>query len=597
MILGSERLFVATVRVLNGAVPPAFFVRLMGPNGAAELDAWLSKRSLSPAAITSAAWKLFLLLTGAMVVAGAAAFALGGSRGLLCALGPCLILPILAAGLFAATPASLSRAEDKLILRDTPTVIGSISISMQLEPSIERGVIFAATNSDGALSEKLREVVWRTLTRRSDSVINELHRFISSLSERNDSLRQALQLILSATRERTKEGMDRLLDKANAVVIAGVKDSVDRYVASLATPAMVLFSLGILLPVMLVSMVPLLSMGTSFSSSSERIGLTGGSLPTTYLALLLVGVFPVATLAYARSLLARNPVQSFQELSLRLDAGTAATLVAWVGAVSLAVPLDFGPADPYVLLASIALPPSMLLQFKLRGRHRRAWEERNSSSDLIAALYQLGNRMRAGAGFDTALEETAASRRNSKFSEVVRAAVYRSKIRRNSVQTALREELSRTGADPLVVGAYGVVAECSTRNPSGAGQVALNLAQYLTDLRSCESKIEDKLKGLVDMMRSTSTVFAPIVLGITSSLVGLMSQFAVSSPTILSDTILLTGAYILELTAIVSFFAAFLQGGRDWSMVGYEVGKRAPLALAIFITTSVLCQMGMARLL
>ena len=86
--------------------------------------------------------------------------------------------------------------------------------------------------------------------------------FASTLGEENENLRQSIHLFISATHESTREGMDRLLDKANALVIDGVKDRVERYVASLALPTMVFFAFGILLPVMMFSLVPLLTLGS-----------------------------------------------------------------------------------------------------------------------------------------------------------------------------------------------------------------------------------------------------------------------------------------------------------------------------------------------
>jgi ABC-type polysaccharide transport system permease subunit len=139
--------------------------------------------------------------------------------------------------------------------------------------------------------------------------------------------------------------------------------------------------------------------------------------------------------------------------------------------------------------------------------------------------------------------------------------------------------------------------ECSEKNPKGAGQVAMNLAQYLSDLNSCEIKIEERLKSLVDMMQSTSMVFAPIVLGITSSLIGLISEFGNSSSELITQTVLMVGIYVVELVAVISYFTVFLLGHKTWKEVGYEFGRRAPVGLAIFISVSIFCQIGLTLLL
>ena len=71
-----------------------------------------------------------------------------------------------------------------------------------------------------------------------------------------------------------------LLDKANSLVIEGVKDRVERYVASLSLPTMVFFAFGILLPVMMFSLVPLLTLGSVSSvGTAARTGPINGPEP------------------------------------------------------------------------------------------------------------------------------------------------------------------------------------------------------------------------------------------------------------------------------------------------------------------------------
>lgn len=162
------------------------------------------------------------------------------------------------------------------MVRESPAVIGAMTMSMQIQPSMENGLLFAIQHNDGALSMRLKEILWKPLSRSCTSLTSSFLDFSASLSEENESLRQSLHLIMSSTCERTKEGVDRLLDKANMVILSGIRDSVDKYVASLSAPTMVLFALGVLLPVMLFSLVPLISVGASFNISEtgmeERTG-------------------------------------------------------------------------------------------------------------------------------------------------------------------------------------------------------------------------------------------------------------------------------------------------------------------------------------
>ena len=122
-----------------------------------------------------------------------------------------------------------------------------------------------------------------------------------------------------------------------------------------------------------------------------------------------------------------------------------------------------------------------------------------------------------------AFEEAANSMEGSRFSEYARNVVQLSRVSRDDITDLVcRPDLIGVRS-PILEAAMNSVANSSRKDPQAAGKVALNLAQSINGLRKGEARIEERLRGVIDMMRSTSTIFAPLVLGITSSL------FAVSS--------------------------------------------------------------------
>lgn len=484
------------------------------------------------------------------------------------------------------------------MVRESPAVIGAMTMSMQIQPSMENGLLFAIQHNDGALSMRLKEVLWKPLSRSSTSLTSSFLDFSASLSEENESLRQSLHLIMSSTCERTKEGVDRLLDKANMVILSGIRDSVDKYVASLSAPTMVLFALGVLLPVMLFSLVPLISVGASFNISETGMEEgTGSKVPMSMLGLLLLIVFPISSFIHARSIIARSPLQICKENDITIDRNGITFLFIWISIIVIVLLVDLGEYFSYFMLFALVLPPSTFLCILLRKNHIAQRKKVERERDYVRAIFQIGSRMASGSSFEAALEDTSRSKAGSKFSEIIDSVLYKAMMSRSNLRELLMDELDSQGTSSILCGAFRTIVECSEKNPKGAGQVAMNLAQYLSDLNSCEIKIEERLKSLVDMMQSTSMVFAPIVLGITSSLIGLISEFGNSSSELITQTVLMVGIYVVELVAVISYFTVFLLGHKTWKEVGYEFGRRAPVGLAIFISVSIFCQIGLTRLL
>lgn len=476
------------------------------------------------------------------------------------------------------------------MLGESPAIIGSMTMSMQVRPSLEQAVAFASENDEGVLPRRLREALWATVTRTKGSLIEAINDLSSSLSSSNDSLKQSLHLVVSATCERTKVGLDRLLDKANEVALGGVRNAVDSYIASLSLPSMVLFSLGTLLPIMLFSVLPLLSIGSSLGADGSS-----PSIPFPYLAFLLLVVIPLASLAYAWSVLHRNPLGMVSgrdhELSHLFPPGS---FIGWAAVVATVGVLDLGP---YTLSGAVVLTPCLILLWTLRSYVPIRREREALENEGTAALFQIGNRMVSGATFEGALKDVALNMERGGFVELVKVLLYRSRLTGRNMDELIIEEGSLRSTSPTLENAYLTVARCAGRDPASAGQVALHLAQMLSDLRSCRSRIEDRLRGLIDMMRSTGTLFAPMVLGVTGGLFSLIDQSTDTSLGSTGDMELVTGLYIGELSFLVSFFTVLIMGERGWKGVAHCYATRTPMAFMVFVVVSIVCRTGLSGLM
>jgi hypothetical protein len=554
---------------------------------------WMKRHRVTEEGLRSQAYAVFVSVAVIGTVALTLSSIISGLQVLAYLLAPTLLILVILPSLIIGSPATSARREELDMLRESPTVIGAMSMSMQLQPSLDRAVVFASQCGDGSLNLRLRTILWQVLTRVRNDLTMSMMEFASTLGEENESLRQSIHLFISATHESTREGMDRLLDKANSLVIEGVKDRVERYVASLSLPTMVFFAFGILLPVMMFSLVPLLTLGSV--SSVGTAARTGPIISDTELALLLLVVFPVASFLYSRSTLSRNPLQAVGRPELSLDRRSL-TAIALYAASMIVLSLLLARSYPEIVLIVGVCVPSAYFYLRHRTAHILVTRIPAVEKDFINALYQIGNRMTTGASFDVAFEEVAHSRSASPFGEFARKAMFKCMTTRRDLSRIIADDSLLLGMSPLVRNAFVTVAECAASDPQAAGKVALNLAQYLSDLRSCQAKIGEKLQSVVDMMNSTSAIFAPIVLGITGSLFSLVGTVSPGSGSVQNMT-LIGGIYVVELTFIVSFFTVFLLGGKSWTEVGYRFFTKAPVAAIVFISVSLAARGSLTQLL
>ena len=213
-----------------------------------------------------------------------------------------LVLTVLVVPSYVTSePLRAYRAEQRSYLLDSPAVVGAMSMSMNRSPSLERAMEVGVRSGDGALQASLSSVVWKALTGEVQDLRRGISAWTANLDIRNEGLKRSIHLIIAAEEEPGKEGRDRLLDRANAMVLEGMKETCERYVGSLSFPVMLVFAFGVLAPVMLFSLIPLLGLGSGIPG-------TGGSLDISSLAVVLLVLVPTVTVLYVRALIGRNPL-------------------------------------------------------------------------------------------------------------------------------------------------------------------------------------------------------------------------------------------------------------------------------------------------
>ena len=194
-------------------------------------------------------------------------------------------------------------------------------------------------------------------------------------------------------------------------------------------------------------------------------------------------------------------------------------------------------ALPEVVLSSASCVPSVFFYLRFRSAHARA-SLPGVEKEFVNAMYQMGNRMTTGTSFDVAFEEVARSRSSSPFGEFARRTIYRCLTTRQDLATIIANDPELRGCRPW----SGTPSSPSRSAPPPTRRRRERWRStwpniYPTCAR-CQSKIREKLQSVVDMMSSTSAIFAPIVLGITGSLFSLVGTVSPGSGSVQNMTLI-----------------------------------------------------------
>ncbi|SNZ12964.1 hypothetical protein SAMN06269185_1997 [Natronoarchaeum philippinense] len=493
---------------------------------------------------------------------------------------PAAVLFVLVAALGAIhavhrLPPVLAAARRALALGAAPSIVGRAVLRMRVTPTAESAAAFAAETGDGPLAESLASHASRaegTARAGFDGFAAEWERWFPELG------RAVTLLDAAATAGATERS--RSLDRALRAVLDGTRDRMAGFAGSIREPATALYAFGVLLPLALIAVAP-------------AARLAGVPISAPVLVVVYCGVLPGVVLVGACWLLLRRPVAFppppvdrshpdvtgawWRPLAVGLVGAVSGGAVAgsaiggWAGALAgVGCGVGAGLAWWYRPIASVR-------------DHVRAVED-----GLPDALYLVGREVRNGAAVETAIER-AGERLDGATGTMLADAAGRQRQLRIGVRASFLGDQGALADVPSPrARSTATLLALAAREGKPAGTAIVSMAGHLEELRSVEDEARRELATITGTLRSTATIFGPLVAGVTVALSDRMAALgdgAEAVPTAVLGPVV--GAYALALAAILTALAIGLERGLDRALVGYRVGGAVLSATAIYLTAFV----------
>jgi hypothetical protein len=549
----------------------------------------------------------------------------GIGAGLLCvaalslAVGPVPgALAGLAGGLTAThavhrAPVWLAEVRRTRALGAAPGLVGRLVLRMRLDPSAERAVRFAARTGDGPLAEGLA----RHERGSANGPTSGLRAFAREWRPWFPAIDRAAALVRTAA-SAPAERRGRCLDRALDATVSGTTDRLAAFVGEVRGPVSALYAFGVLLPLALIALLP--------AAAASGVPIGAGVVTGLYL-----GVLPAGLLAASAWLLLRRPVAfappaidgDHPDVPERGRHAVAAGALSGIVAAAAAARLVAGWT---ALVAGAGIGTGTALLVGVRRRRAVLSEIRAVERGLPDAMTVIGGDVAEGVAAETAIAN-AGERLDGATGELFERAGRRSETLRVGVREAF---LGRGGPavpvpSPRVRGAVALLA-VAAREGSPAGDVLLELADQLEELRALETDARRQLATVTGTLTNTAAVFAPLVGGATVALAtgietvdaGGLGAGATAGADVLgvgggdptgaggagtaeatgdsadgSGTLSVpllgrvVGAYVLILATLLTALATGLERGFDRTLVAYRVGIALPTATATYLVAFV----------
>ncbi|PIN99223.1 MAG: hypothetical protein COT90_00530 [Candidatus Diapherotrites archaeon CG10_big_fil_rev_8_21_14_0_10_31_34] len=209
---------------------------------------------------------------------------------------PLLLIVYVAVNFVQKLPLNEAKIEQVKALTHVPEIMGYMIMSMKLVPNLEKAVEFAALHGRGKIAEDLKRVIWNVELGIYKSLSEGLDTMAYNWGKFSDEFKSSLMMIRASVLENSEAKRYQILDKTMEQTLESIKNKMEQYARELSQPTVVLFYLGVLLPLMLIIVLPV---GSAFSGQ--------GLARPEILVLIYNILIPATTLIFALNVLRNRP--------------------------------------------------------------------------------------------------------------------------------------------------------------------------------------------------------------------------------------------------------------------------------------------------
>ncbi|MFO7792671.1 MAG: hypothetical protein R6W73_06800 [Candidatus Saliniplasma sp.] len=516
-----------------------------------------------------------------------------------------LIIPMAVLIFTANYPEILSERMKASTIGKAPECINYMTMSMRVRPSLYRAVSFSAKNTEEPMASGLKKVLWNIHINKRSSLEDAFLEFALEWGEWNEELKRSLYAVRSAILEKTSQGLYSALEKANQIIIEGTERKVKDYANSLATPTTILFAIGILLPLIIGAMLPMIALGgLDISSMDSSETATQAGLSLIHIVLLMNVVSPLGAFVYSYKILGDRPgtmsppdVNCERKrrmklaLSIVIASGLTAMFYMFSNQMSVISPLHYF-WGPVVGMSFYCL--STTIDSK-RKRERVVKMER----EFPDLLFQLGSRITEGMPPEKAIQKTADAMNGTEIGDLFGDISSRLKLDRLPLDEALFGDQGALTDFPsqTIKATMKTVVQLTRKDPEQAGKTILQISQYLKDMEEMDHEIKSELSSSVGMMKATSTVFAPLVMGIVGALYYMLESIFtdISNVQLIQPTsfIAVLAVYLISMSFVITYFTTGIENQVDMIEFKYQLGTMLIVNMMVFSLAVFVGKVGM----
>lgn len=463
-----------------------------------------------------------------------------------------------------------------------PQLISYLSAALRFNPNLENAITLL-TNKKENFGKDLHRELWKTYLASNNSVEDALTEFSNKLDDEDEGIKRSIDLIKSSVSEQEYESRKKILDRSVKICFEEIQDKVESFASGLQLPTTVIYGVGVLLPLVLLAVLPIIS--------STGVKITGLEIGLLYCFIIPIGIFGLqkktlskrpVTFSNPEIELRQNKIQTYSFTFLTFTTPIIAGLALKVSNSLMMLLILWGIGGGISIFCYLSSKKS----YEIREKNKKLEKE------FSASLTQLASQLKSGHPPEKAFHMTAKITEGSEISKILRKTSKNLRAGgmnlKNSLFDPNRGSLKQVESQTVRT-TFEIMVNFLSHSPKAAGNAISQIGEHLKNLSKVEKKAKRSLQEIVSSMKSVTLFFAPLIASITVRLQQLLLDKTQNLPffgagvQLPSHTFLgVLGIYIIVLTLLLTNYIVKIEQGDDKVIKRINIAKTLPISLTVF---------------
>ena len=429
-------------------------------------------------------------------------------------------------------------------------------ISLSRTPNLENAVIFTYKNLRGPLRKDFEKIVIDFNLRKIYSIEQGINRIIDKWSAEAREFSNALKLLVEYAKYPSRG--EKMLEEAVRLTVDGSYSKMTKYARDLKLPTTAILVLGIILPVIGLTLIPLLTIFIpEMLSMSMVFFFYNIFLPTILFSLIIMLVegrpMTVSTVINAKDPLAINiigrrinlllvslliliPISAYLISGILYDVEKYNACSQWAktGFDSQKKPnelvnieecrfyltdLIYQSIKPSLLLISFVLAVFLIIYIANRKNVGEIEKIRKVETSLGTLLFQLSHKISTGVPFEEAVFSLEEKAQTKEVNDMIRELKKRLSFFGN-IRDALMGEngLIKKYNSTIMASVFEIIVEISSKGSVYLSRALSTFSRHLQNLSNLQEKIEDLISDNISTLKFMCYFLTPMVGGVSVSI-------------------------------------------------------------------------------